>query len=133
MTVIVEESICWDCKGKSTCQRLKRLNPGKSIRDEIENLYEKAKVGELDTAELLYKINGEYRKRGKEIFEILIVNCTLKNNYNEGKQLISEIKEHSESRYLYYCIICKRMHGEGSDIGKKHKEIIDKGIATNGT
>lgn len=130
MTIIVEESVCWDCKGKSTCQRIKRLSPGKSIRDEIESLYDRAKKGELDTATLLHKIDGEYRKRGKEIFEILVVNCTMKVQYNERERLAKDAvmspEEHADLRYLYYCPICKKMHITGSGIGKEHKEIIDK-------
>lgn len=130
MTVLIEESICYDCKGMSTCQRIKRLSPGKSIREEIENLYDKAKAGEMDTATLLHKIDGEYRKRGKEVFEILVLNCTMKVQYNERERLATEAglnpEERDESRYLYYCIICKRMHITGSGIGKEHKEIMDK-------
>lgn len=130
MTVIIEESVCWNCKGKSTCQRIKRLSPGKSIRDEIENLYDRAKSGELDTATLLHKIDGEYRKRGKEVFEVLVVNCTLKIQYNERERLANEAmmspEEHADLRYLYYCLICKKMHITGSGIGKEHKQIMDK-------
>lgn len=130
MTVIVEESVCWNCKGLSTCQRIKRLSPGKSIRDEIESLYDRAKAGELDTATLLHKIDGEYRKRGKEVFEVLVVNCTMKVQYIERERLASEAimnsKECDELRYLYYCTICKKMHISGSGIGREHKEIMDK-------
>ena len=130
MTVIVEESTCWDCKGKSTCQRIKRLSPGISIRDEIENLYDRAKAGELDTATLLHKIDGEYRKRGKEIFEILVVSCTMKVQYNERERFANEViinpEERAESRYLYYCPMCNKMHITGSGIGQEHKAIIDK-------
>lgn len=130
MTAIVEESVCWDCKGKSTCQRLKRLSPGKTIREEIEKLYDKAKSGEIDTSTLLHKIDGEYRKRNKEIFEIIIVNCSMKVQYSERERLANEAimnpEEHSDIRYLFYCSICKRMHISGSGIGKEHKEIIDK-------
>ncbi len=130
MTVIIEESICYNCKGKSTCQRIKRLSPGKSIREEIENLYDQAKRGELDTATLLHKIDGEYRKRGKEVFEVLVVNCTMKVQYDERERLAIEAKmnpeEHADLRYLYYCPMCKKMHITGSGIGKEHKEIIDK-------
>lgn len=130
MTVIVEESVCYNCKGRDTCQRLKRLTPSKSIRDEIESLYDQAKRGELDTATLLHKIDGEYRKRGKEVFEILVVNCTMKVQYDERERLASEAilnpKGCDESRYLYYCTICKKMHINGSGIGKEHKTIMDK-------
>lgn len=130
MTTIVEESVCYDCKGRSTCQRLKRLSPGKTIGDEIENLYDKVKTGEIDTSTLLHKIDGEYRKRGKEIFEIIIVNCSMKVQYSERERLAREAIENPEEpskvRYLFYCTICKRMHISGSGIGKEHKEIIDK-------
>lgn len=130
MTVVVEESVCYNCRGKDTCQLLKRLNPGKSIRDEIENLYDRAKAGELDTATLLHKIDGEYRKRGKEIFEILVVNCTMKVQYNERERLANEAmispEEQANLRYLYYCTICKRMHITGSSIGLEHKKIMDE-------
>ena len=130
MTVIVEESVCWDCKGKSTCQRLKRLGHGKSIRDEIEDLYDRAKKGELDTAMLLHKIDGEYRKRGKEVFEILVVNCTMKVQYNERERLAREAmtspEEPANLRYLYYCTICRKMHITGSGIGLEHKKIMDE-------
>ena len=130
MTVIVEESVCFDCKGKSTCQRIKRLSPGRSIRDEIESLYDQAKRGELDTATLLHKIDGEYRKRGKEVFEILVVNCTMKVQYNDRERLAKEAIENSEEdanfRYLYYCTICRKMHMTGSGIGLEHKKIMDE-------
>ena len=130
MTVIVEESVCYDCKGKSTCQRIKRLSPGKSIRDEIESLYDQAKRGELDTATLLHKIDGEYRKRGKEVFEILVVNCTMKVQYDERERLAKDAMmnpdERANLRYLYYCSICKRMHITGSGIGKEHNELMNK-------
>jgi len=130
MTVIVEESVCFDCKGKITCQRLKRLGHGKSIRNEIEDLYDRAKSGELDTSTLLHKIDGEYRKRGKEIFEIIIVNCTMKVQYSERERLANEAmlcpEERADLRYLYYCTICKKMHITGSGIGAEHKKIIDK-------
>ena len=130
MVVIVEESVCWDCKGKSTCQRIKRLSPGRSIREEIESLYDRAKSGELDTATLLHKIDGEYRKRGKEVFEILVVNCTMKVQYNERERLANDAvmnpEEQADLRYLYYCTICKRMHITGSGIGKEHNELMNK-------
>ncbi len=130
MTVIIEESVCWDCKGMSTCQRIKRLSPGRSIREEIESLYDKAKSGELNTAELLHKIDGEYRKRGKEVFEILVVNCTMKVQYDERERLAIAAglnpEEHADLRYLYYCPMCKKMHINGSGIGKEHKQIMDK-------
>jgi len=130
MTVIIEESTCWDCKGRSTCQRIKRLSPGKSIRDEIESLYDQAKRGELDTAGLLYKINGEYKKRGKEVFEILVVNCTMKSQYDDRERLANEamisLEEHANLRYLIYCTICNKMHISGSGIGKEHQELMDK-------
>lgn len=130
MVVIVEESVCWNCKGRSTCQRIKRLSPGKSIREEIETLYDKAKSGELDTATLLHKIDGEYRKRGKEVFEVLVVNCTMKVQYDERERLANEAmvspEEHADLRYLYYCPICKRMHITGSGIGKEHNELMNK-------
>jgi len=130
MTAIIEESVCYDCKGKDTCQRLKRLRPGTSIRDEIETLYDKAKRGELDTSALLYKITGEYKKRGKEIFEIIIVNCSMKVQYNDRERLsekaIVSLEERAELRYLFYCTICKKMHISGSGIGKEHKQIMDE-------
>ena len=130
MTAIIEESVCYDCKGKDTCQRLKRLRPGTSIRDEIETLYDKAKRGELDTSALLYKITGEYKKRGKEIFEIIIVNCSMKVQYNDRERLAKEAilspEERAELRYLFYCTVCKKMHISGSGIGREHKKIMDE-------
>lgn len=132
MTVITEESVCCDCKGKETCQRLKRLGYGKSIRQEVEELYDKAKSGEIDTSTLLYKIDGTYRKRKSEVFEIIIVECSMKVQYTERKRLqresINNKEEPSEQRYLFYCTICKKMHISGSGIGRDHKEEMKKDV-----
>lgn len=93
MSVIVEKSICFDCTGKDTCQRLKRLCPGKSIKEEFEGIYDKAKREDFDTDKYLYKINGEYRKRSEETFQIIIVNCSMKVQYSERKRMaLKEIK-----------------------------------------
>lgn len=130
MTVIVEESICWDCKARETCQRLKRLRPGASIRDELESLYSKSKSGEIDTSTYLYKVNCEYKRRGKELFEILIVNCSMKAQCDDRERLAREAminpEGQSELRYLYYCTICKKMHISGSGIGMEHKKQMDE-------
>lgn len=130
MTVIVEESVCYDCKGKETCQRLKRLSPGKTIREELDDLYDKVRTGEIDVATLLHKVSNEYRIRGKELFEILIVNCSMKIQYNErerlAKKAIVNPGKPANFRYLFYCTICEKMHITGSGIGKEHKKIMDE-------
>ncbi len=130
MTLLTEESVCWDCRGRDTCMRLKRLSPGKSIRDELESLYDSAKNNEIDTSTLLYRIDGEYKKRNKEIFEILIVNCSMKVQYIERERMANEAannpEERSNLRYLFYCPMCNKMHINGSGIGKEHNDIINK-------
>ena len=130
MTVIVKESVCYDCKGKETCQRLKRLRPGKTIRDELDELYSKVKTGEIDAATLLHKVGSEYRVGGKEVFEILIVNCSMKVQYNERERLaknaIMNPEEPANFRHLFYCTICEKMHMTGSGIGIEHKKTMDE-------
>ena len=130
MAVIVEESVCYDCKGKETCQRLKRLSPGKTIREELDDLYSKVKAGEIDAATLLHKVDSEYRVRGKEVFEIIIAKCSMKVQYNEreriAKEAIMNPERPTNSRYLFYCTICEKMHITGSGIGLEHKIIMDE-------
>jgi hypothetical protein len=83
MTVLIEKSVCSDCGGKETCQRLNRLNPGKQIRDEQYEMHEKAKKGGLDSPDFFVKPYGECRERAIEVFEIQIVNCSMKKRYNK--------------------------------------------------
>ncbi len=69
MSVLLEKSTCVDCTGNSTCQRLKRLNPG-SIQDDL--------IRGFQTDSLSCK-RIEHRCGREEIFEIIIYNCSMKN------------------------------------------------------
>lgn len=82
MTVIVEKSVCFDCKGKLTCQRLKRLIPGKTIKEEVEH-----------THSHLSKDNIKYRERRSEIFEMVIINCSMKNQYDTREKFSKEVNK----------------------------------------
>lgn len=90
MTVIVNKSVCIDCDGVSTCMRLKRLNPGTNIRDSFTKLYDGVDVGKPSEVKL-YKKEG----REKEVFEIIIVNCSMKAQYEMRKKKGSEIYHES--------------------------------------
>lgn len=79
MSVLIEQSICKDCLKVNTCQRLKRLIPGTTIRDSHTDLYgaygeHGGNFGVISGAKLYAKPN-----RPKEIFELIIVNCSLKS------------------------------------------------------
>ncbi len=116
MSVIVEKSVCVDCIGRDTCQRLKRLNPGVTIRDELIQKYER---GDIKKDELLCKLVKSRAGRPEEIFEIIIVNCSLKGQYSERKRL-GNVKD--GTGIMYYCKLCESMHNEKSEIGFAHKK-----------
>ncbi len=120
MPVIVEKSVCKDCDGLSTCQRLKRLNPGSTIRDEMTKMYEGTYTVN-GSNDLLYKKPG----RPKETFEIIIINCSMKaqNEIRKKRGILDH--DEKEDNTLYYCNICLSMHRLSSDIGISHKEESD--------
>lgn len=117
MSVIIEKSVCVDCQGLSSCMRLKRLNHGKTIRDELTKLYKGVDVGKPSDIEV-YK-NPD---RKIEIFEVIISKCSLKEQYEMRKKRGQLSNEEKEDNTLYYCNICKSMHKESSELGKSHKE-----------
>lgn len=79
MTVLLEQSICKDCLGNETCQKFKRLNPGETIRDTMENVYDGVNIGTISGAKLYCRPG-----RQKEIFEIIVVNCSQKKRYQDN-------------------------------------------------
>ncbi len=121
MPVIVEQSACIDCEGLTTCQRLKRLNPGRCIRDNHTKVFDGFDTGTVSGAELYVKPG-----RQEEVFDLIIVNCSMKKQYPMRKERGVVAEEESEHNKLYYCNICKSMHMNGSDIGKSHKEKSDE-------
>lgn len=123
MTVIIEKSICVDCDGRNTCQRLKRLSPGLTIRDEMIQKYEH---GDIKKDELLYKLISTRSGRPKDIFEVIIVTCSMKNQYSFRKKNSVLTEKQKEENVLYYCNLCKSMHRLNSTMGRAHKPISDK-------
>lgn len=110
MTVIIEKSICVDCDGRNTCQRLKRLNPGISIRDELIQKYESGN-------EFLCKLVKSRIGRPKEVFEVIIVTCSMKEQQNKRKKFTVR----DAVSPLYYCNLCQMMHRDNSELGIAHK------------
>lgn len=115
MSVIVEKSVCAGCDGRDTCQRLKRLTPGLTIRDEI---IQKCESGDIKKDELLCKPVKSRVGRPEEVFEMIIVTCSLKGQYSERKRLGST----KDDIGMYYCILCKSMHSKKSGVGIAHKK-----------
>lgn len=85
MVVLTNQSTCRDCKGLQVCQKVKRLNPASTISDELRDMWCKASKGELDENVMLCKIDSStYRERPIDVFDIIIVNCSMKKRY-DGK------------------------------------------------
>ncbi len=120
MTVIVEKSVCYDCEGVSSCMRLKRLNPGTTIRDESVKLFEGVDVGKPSEVPI-------YKKQGRksEVFEIIITTCSMKEQYVMRKKRGTLTEEEKAENMLYFCSLCKSMHRVGSDVGKAHRNYKD--------
>lgn len=113
MSVNIEKSICVDCKGRLSCARLKRLNPGTTIRDSMKELYNGVDTG-VKSGALLYI--REARK--KEIFEMIITVCSLKEQY----AFRLKMRDIEEINTLYYCKMCQTMHRSHSSIGISHEK-----------
>jgi len=69
MSVIIEKSVCADCVGRETCQRLKRLNPQSTIRDDL--------LDNFKTDTLSCKSLYDREDRPKEVFELIIHSCSI--------------------------------------------------------
>lgn len=113
MSVLIEKSICVDCVCKDTCQRLKRLNPGSTIRDDL--------LREFKTDSLSCKLIEGRGGRPKEIFELIIATCSMKKQCIERKKF----RLHEVTNPLKYCRLCQTMHPENSKIGLLHKVYLD--------
>lgn len=109
MSVIIEKSVCVDCIGKDTCQRLKRLNPQSTIRDDL--------ISSFKTDTLSCKHLESRGGRPKEIFELIIATCSMKKQCIERKRF----NLHNVTNLLRYCKLCQTMHRETSKIGIAHK------------
>lgn len=120
MTVIVEQSVCKDCFGIESCMRLKRLNPGMSLRDNMEKLYEGVHTSGDKSEEPVYKRQG----RSKETFEIVIVKCSMKEQYETRLKMRNIKEEVSIDKTLFYCTICLSMHKRGSKVGVEHTRLM---------
>lgn len=101
MTVDIKKSVCLDCIGRETCQRLKRLNPSSGIRDELD-------------------VKGYYKKenREEEIFVLVITRCSMKDRYEYAVFKIGRTEKDCDA--LYYCPLCKKMHRKSSVRGISH-------------
>ncbi len=87
----MNKSVCMDCEWKNSCQRLERVNTqdGRIAHD-----------------------------RRNDIFEIIIISCSLKN-YDRSYKTGGDKEENG----MYYCLECNQMHHEWSGVGRLHKKI----------
>lgn len=107
MSVLINQSTCFDCEGRATCQRFKRLNPS-SIRDDL--------IQTFKTDSLSCKVIESREGRPKEIFEVVIQNCSMKSQCANRKKF----RLHDVTNPLKYCKLCQTMHQENSKIGVLH-------------
>lgn len=120
MSMIVENSVCFNCEWKNSCQKINKLR-------------------EMCSSEV--NITG----RPIDIFNVIITKCSLKNydrSYDSGKnrggnrnksrsgdKVNNENNGELYSGGMYYCLECKSMHHENSRIGKLHKKEIEVDVS----
>lgn len=108
MGIIVENSVCVDCNWQDSCQKVNKLR-------EMCNNDAKTPEG-----------------RPKDIFNIVITKCSLKNyirdycgrkrgKIDDGNDGFDENEKYYEGG-MYYCKECHSMHHGNSRIGKAHKK-----------
>ncbi len=94
------KSVCIDCIWKKSCQKLERFNGDDDKRNNPGHT--------------------------KEIFEIIIYNCSAKNfdrSYRTGGE------KEDKKVGMYYCTECGTMHHEWSGVGRSHRKILDNRIS----
>lgn len=100
MSILIKKSVCTGCVWKDSCQKLYRL------REMCDS-----KVSSPD--------------RPVDIFDVVIVNCSLKN--------LDRSYKNGNDKGMYYCTDCSAMHHEQSRIGKLHKnrKVAQEGCANH--
>lgn len=93
MSVMTKKSVCVDCNGKDSCQKLKKL-------------HEMCDSKRTNPA------------RSNDVFDVVVLNCSLKN-YDRSYKLRSGDGREG----MYYCTLCHSMHHEVSRIGVFHKKL----------